>query len=148
MVGFGFTLFVWMVGFGGSIYLNQSPLHLLPAILGLQDEEKIIFLQKDTYTHSIVHTYILYTCTVHTYNIYVLTCTYCTAVNSFFPDNLQYLSRVNEVGGLKGTVQRTRFFELTIDSETAQGPPTPCNVFSILPSYLRRYSYSKINSPL
>jgi hypothetical protein len=27
---------------------------------------------------------------------------------------------------LKGTVQRNRFFELTIDFETAQGPPTPC----------------------
>ena len=48
---------------------------------------------------------------------------------------------------LKGTVQRTRFFELTIDSGTAQGPPTPHNVFSILPLHLRIYSYSKINSP-
>ena len=34
---------------------------------------------------------------------------------------------------VKGTVQRTLFFEVTIDSETAQGPPTPCYVFSILP---------------
>jgi len=48
---------------------------------------------------------------------------------------------------VKGTVQRTRFFELTVDSETTQGPPTPCNAFSILPSYLRRYLYSKIDSP-
>jgi len=48
---------------------------------------------------------------------------------------------------LKGTVQRNRFFELNIDSEAAQGPPTPCNVFPILHSYLRRYSYSKIDSP-
>jgi len=52
------------------------------------------------------------------------------------------------IRSIKGTVQRTRFFELTIDSETAQGPPTPCNVFSILPSYLRRYWYSKIDSPV
>ena len=47
---------------------------------------------------------------------------------------------------LKGTVQRNLFFELTIDSETAQGPPTPCNVISILPLYLQRYSYLKIDS--
>jgi len=46
---------------------------------------------------------------------------------------------------IKGAVQQTGLTEITIGSETAKGPPKPCNVFSILASYSQRNSYLKID---